>query len=179
MQPITNVPLQRVPRFTRRTQGFTLIELVVVLLLLTVLVGMVGLNLGGGDSDDLRDEAERLALLLHTAQQEAILEGQVLALALAPRGYHFMRLSEAGTLRTIARDALLRPRELPAGVTISVVEVDGKKEERKEGIIVLQPSGELVDFTITLRKGNAQWQVKGSLVDGIRSAGPVLSRATS
>ena len=45
----------------RRVFGFTLIELIVVMLLLVVIAGMVVLNLGGDDAGDVREEAERLA----------------------------------------------------------------------------------------------------------------------
>jgi general secretion pathway protein H len=161
--------------------GFTLLELVVVVLLLSIMLGLVVVNLGSDDAADLRDEAQRLALLLNTAQQDAILEGQVLALALEPGGYHFMRLTDAGTLQPITQDELLRARELPSDIKISAVEIAGKAttESEKPNGIVLQPSGELDEFTITLQKGSMRWQVKGSLADGIRSAEPTADHARS
>jgi prepilin-type N-terminal cleavage/methylation domain-containing protein len=51
-----------------RVFGFTLIELIVVMLLLVVIAGMVVLNLGGDDAGEVREEAERLALLLNTVE---------------------------------------------------------------------------------------------------------------
>jgi general secretion pathway protein H len=161
--------------------GFTLLELVVVVLLLSIIVGLVTVNLSSDDSAELRDEAQRLALLLNTAQQDAILEGQVLALALEPGGYHFMRLTDAGTLQPITGDELLRARELPPDIKISAVEVAGKAitETEKPSGIVLQPSGELDEFTITLQKGSTRWYVKGSLADGIRSAESTAEHAQS
>lgn len=161
-----------------RILGFTLIELAVVLLLLTIIFSMIGLNLGGDDRADVRQEAERLALLLHTAQEEAILQGQVFALTLETGGYHFLQLSSEGTLKPLTRDDVLRPRELPAGMSISTVEVDGQVDEKTSGI-VLAPSGELPAFNITFTKGTVHWQVKGSIADGIRSTAPSESRATS
>jgi general secretion pathway protein H len=145
------------------------------------MLGLVAVNLGSDDSSDLRDEAQRLALLLNTAQQDAILEGQVLALALEPGGYHFMRLTDAGTLQPITQDELLRARELPPDIKISAVEIAGKetKETEKPSGIVLQPSGELDEFTITLQKGSTRWYVKGSLTDGIRSAQPTAGHVHS
>ena len=158
----------------RRCAGFTLLELVVVVLLLSIMLGLVVVNLSSDDSGELRDEAQRLALLLNAAQQDAILEGQVLALALEPGGYHFMRLTDAGTLQPITQDELLRARELPPDVKIAAVEIagSGTSESEKPKGIVLQPSGEFDEFTITLQKGSARWYVKGSLAEGIRSAEP-------
>ena len=163
----------------RRCLGFTLIELVVVVLLLSIIVGMVAVNLDADDTSEVRDEADRLALLLNTAQQDAILEGQVLALALEERGYHFLRLNDSGTLAPIIGDELLRPRELAPGIMVSAIEVAGAQQEGEQRAILLQPSGELEDFAITLRKRAARWQVKGSLTDGIRSVAPVSDRAES
>jgi general secretion pathway protein H len=147
--------------------GFTLLELVVVLLLVMIIFGMVGLNLGDREGADLHAEAERLVLLLQTAQQEAILQGWVLAISVQPRGYQFLRLQDSGTLTPLVGDELLRARELPAGIRISAVEIDGNLQEGDAGI-VLQPSGEIPEFTITLRKGSARWQVKGSTAEGIQ-----------
>ena len=162
-------------------QGFTLIELIVVMLLLAVIAGMVALNLGGDDAGEVRQEADRLALLLNTAQEEAILQGQLFALAVEKRGYRFLQLTKKGTLEPLTKeDDVLRPRELPIGMNISEVEIDGTVKEQDEEIgIVLQPSGDVPDFVITFHKGTASWRVTGSIGDGIRSTQSVEGRATS
>lgn len=151
------------------------------MLLLVVMAGMVGLNLGGDDAGEVREEAERLALLLNAAQEEAILQGQLFALSLEKRGYHFLQLTKKGTLEPLAKkDDVLRPRELPLGMDISEVEIDGTLQEQDEEIgIVLQPSGDIPDFVITFHKGTATWRVTGSIGDGIRSAQSVEDHATS
>lgn len=165
----------------RRIHGFTLIELIVVMLLLVVIAGMVGLNLGGDDAREVREEADRLALLLNTAQEEAILQGQLFALAVEKRGYHFLQLTKNGTLEPLTtKDDVLRFRELPSGMKIDEVEIDGVVKEQDEEIgIVLQPSGDVPDFVITFHKGAATWRVTGSIGDGIRSTQSVEGRAAS
>ena len=160
------------------SRGFTLIELVVVVLLLSIIIGMVAINLGTDDTSEVRDEADRLALLMNAAQQDAILDGQVLALTLEEGGYHFLRLNDAGTLAPIIRDELLRPRELAPGITVSAIEIAGN-EQQEQRAILLQPSGEMEDFSITLSKGTARWQIKGSLNEGIRSVAPQTGHAES
>lgn len=161
-----------------RSRGFTLIELVVVMLLLAIMAGIVVINLNPDDAADVQQEARRLALLLQTAQQEAILQGQVFAVSFERRGYRFLRLNQEGSLAPVEGDALLRARELPGEIRIGAVEVEGNLQEKNAGI-VLPPSGQLPAFTITLRKGQARWLVTGSMAEGIRPTEPPEARAAS
>lgn len=161
-----------------RAGGFTLIELLVVLLLLAVLVGIATLNLRGGDAGEIREEARRLAALLTTAQQEAVLQGQVLALALSAEHYEFLRLDQSGALKPVTGDALLRERQLSAGVRISAVEIEGDPQTEVARII-LWPTGELAPFAITLVKDDIRWQVTGSNADGIRPVLLEVARASA
>ncbi len=138
-----------------------------VLLLLAVLVGLASLSLRGRDAGEVREEARRLAALLVNAQQEAVLQGQVLALAVSAERYEFLRLDQSGALKPVTGDTLLRERRLAAGIRISTVEIEG--DPQKEGArIILWPTGELTPFAITLVKDDIRWQITGSNADGIR-----------
>lgn len=147
-------------RDSRFAAGFTLIELVVILLVLTVIFGMVGLNLTRDDSDILRDEGDRMALLIQSAQEEAIMQARPFALARAREGYEFLRLDDEGKLRPIGAGDLLGPRTLAARVAISGFEVDGVKDA-KDPILVFEPNGAAPTFTITLRLGETSWYIQG------------------
>jgi general secretion pathway protein H len=142
----------------RRAAGFTLIELLVVLLLLTITLGLVGLNLGGGDRDRVRDEASRLAALLQTARDEAILQGQVLVVEFNRDGYRFLRVDDKGRLSPLEHDDSFRPRHLPEGMTL-VLELDGTPAAAGSGM-VLEPSGQLPAFILTLRLGETSWETR-------------------
>jgi general secretion pathway protein H len=144
----------------RPPRGFTLIELLVVLLIITIVLGVVGVNLNPDREAAVREEAKRLVLLLQTAQQDAILQGHILAVAFEPQGYHFLAINNKRELKPLPTDGVLHPRTLPAGITISGVDIDGASETETPRLILL-PTGELPAFSITLSQGEIRWQVQG------------------
>ena len=111
-------------RASKPMAGFTLIEIMVVLLILAITLGMVGINLQRGDNNRVQEEADRIVILLQAAREEAILQGQVFAVQFSTDGYRFLRLNNKGKLEQIERDDVLSPRSLPDGVTLSFT-VDG------------------------------------------------------
>jgi len=144
---------------TRLRTGFTLIEIMVVLLILAVTLGMVGINLQRGDNNRVQEEADRIVILLQAAREEAILQGQVFAVQFSNDGYRFLRLNNKGKLELIEMDDVLSPRSLPDGVTLSFT-MDGAVADTEAGLI-LDPSGSFVPFVLTLRAGEATWQALG------------------
>ncbi|WP_225204574.1 GspH/FimT family protein [Novosphingobium huizhouense] len=77
-----------------RRSGFSLVEMVVVLLVMGVLASAVVLMLPG-DADVLRREAERFAARVSAARDEAIAGGAPVAVVVSEAGYYFEK-REAG-----------------------------------------------------------------------------------
>lgn len=75
----------------RAAAGFTLIELMVVMVLIGVLVSMVHISLGDNNSRNARQEADVLLGLIHGLREKAVLEGQEYGLRLEPGAYQLMR----------------------------------------------------------------------------------------
>lgn len=149
--------------------GFTLIELAVVMLLLVIILGMVGVNLTRGPGDVVRDEAQRLALLLQTAQQEAILEGRFYAFAPTLDGYEFLRLDDSGNLVAVAAGDPLGPRVLPRSVTLELADLP-PPAENEVPLVVFEPSGAVPRFTLILQAEQTVWYVEAGGNGRIRSA---------
>lgn len=137
------------------------------MLLLVIVLGMIGINLNRDDKAILRDEGDRMAVLMQTAQQEAIMQGRPYVLNLAGDGYRFLRLDDSGELVAIGGGDVLGPRLLPATVAVTSVTIEGVDEESAN--IVFDADGALPGFLITLRAGNADWYVQGSANGKIRS----------
>ncbi|WP_060509884.1 type II secretion system minor pseudopilin GspH [Pseudomonas sp. NBRC 111124] len=77
----------------RRTKGFTLLEMMLVLLLAGVVLGMAGLQLGRDPQRLASQEAGFLLQLVEHARQQAVLEGQEMGVQFDARGYQLMKAS--------------------------------------------------------------------------------------
>lgn len=77
----------------RRANGFTLVELMVVLMILALAATAVVLTIPG-DERTLRSEADRLAARLAAARDVAVIEGRSVAINFVPSGYGFERRVE-------------------------------------------------------------------------------------
>lgn len=168
-------------------RGFTLLEMLVVLILIGIIMGLAVLSFGGtGTRDRLDEEARRLMQLIGLAREEAILQVEDLAVEVARDGYRFSRLTQVqsegpsgtegaglapGTTsalrwQPIEGDSLLRPRELQEGQSIvlspSLDALPGTDPADTEvPRIYLAPSGEISPFELRLRDGDVEVLVIG------------------
>lgn len=104
----------------QRHSGFTLIEILVVLLIVTVLVSVTIPNLPGFvDHADYDVEARRLELLLNMARTEAVLDSVELGFGPTDEGYQFYRYDD---VTQTWRPGLspYQPRKLPEDLTLQV-----------------------------------------------------------
>jgi general secretion pathway protein H len=157
----SHIPVHQAARQGCRASGFTLFELIVIVLILTVIVGLVGLNLTRDASDQLKDEAQRLAMVLQAAEEEAILNGRVFVLALTRDGYQVLTPNDKGKLDKISDDALYQPYRLPDGMAISAASVEGIPAAQGRADILIDPSGLLPAFTVDFRAGEVSWRLEG------------------
>lgn len=104
--------------------GFTLIELLVVLMIAAVIVGMVTVSGTPSPERALRYDAERLALLLSLAREEAQLRGAPIRFETDDEGYRFVIFRER-QWRPIGDDADLRPRPWPGATQVTIERADG------------------------------------------------------
>lgn len=137
-----------------------------VLLIITIILGMVGVNLTRDRSDVVRDEAERLAVVLQNAQQQAILEGQPFGFTFTENSYRFLHLNDKGRLVPIQADELLGPHELPPAISLAPDKpLNGKATAadaaKRPDLIVFDPSGEFPTFTLVLSVEDIFWYVRG------------------
>lgn len=112
----------------RNFSGFTLIEVMVVMVIIAILVTIVSLSLKGDRTGEaLEEEAKRLTALLNLLREEAVIRNQTLGLALTQEGYMFMLRelpdptapAEPPAFRPLSDDPVFRPRTLPPGTRMA------------------------------------------------------------
>ena len=114
-------------RFGRTQQhGFSLIELLVVLLVAVVLIGMVALSGSPSPERALRFDAERLAQLLSLAREESQLRGAPIRFESGAEGYRFLIYKDR-QWRAITDDGDLRARSWPTETRLLVERADGRR----------------------------------------------------
>ena len=106
--------------------GFTLVELMVVLVIVGLLFGSAVVFVPGVREDRLTRELERFQLLAGIARDRAMLEASPYGVGIWRGGYAFYRLSGSWEWQGVADDARLRPREWPQGYWLDLY-LDGLK----------------------------------------------------
>ena len=90
-------------------RGFTLLELLVVLVIVGITLGAIALNVNPGQRQLLANEAQRIALLMQLARDEAIVRNQAIAFESDNSSYRFL-IRQGNEWRPLLGDELLRER---------------------------------------------------------------------
>lgn len=151
-----------------KERGFTLIEMLVVLMIMGLFVGLVSAITRPDDRAVLRLEAERLSQLLDFAAAEAQLSGKSIAWTADASGYRFWRAADDASWLEIRDNELLRARTLPQGVVVAGFRVENM---RPQGAMRLQfaPQGSSLAFTVLMSLGAERYTVAGSPVGDVRT----------
>ncbi len=110
-------------------RGFTLLEVLLVVLLVGILGSMVMLSVGtGGAERQLQEESDRLVALLGQAAGEAVMQNQEYGLRLTDSGYTFLCLNEQTQRWGECSDTIFRARDIPAGLELRLLRQGALKE---------------------------------------------------
>lgn len=159
--------LKRYPFPPGRFPGFTLIEMLIVMLIMGLMVGLVSTILRPDDRALLRIEAERLAQLLDLTATESRLSGQAMAWTADGSGYRFWRMTGEAGWTEIRDNDLLRARQLPQNMMISGMSIE-QAPTRGAMRMEFSPYGSSLSYAIEISMGTAHCTVAASPIGEVR-----------
>lgn len=172
------------------TAGFTLIEVLVVLVLIGIIISFAVLKVGGDRrADELDRSARTFAAVLALASDVAISRSEEWGVRVDAEGYRFVVLGQDNQdgkqdkdtkdkWIDVENDPVFRARAWDRGMRVEL-ELEGRdalledtdKEEDKPNILLLS-SGEMTPFvaTFSARETKARAQVEGDGLGNVKTA---------
>lgn len=179
-------------------RGFTLLEILVMLVVIGITISFVTLSIGvGGRPVELQTEAEKLTGMLQLALEESVLTGKPLGLrineTLERDGTHFVyewSVLEQGTWQVLEQHPVLQDGQTAEGVELDLTlegvdiklqqenkedEDDSKLKEKYQPDIFILQSGELTPFTLHISNPELPglvYRIKGNPAGALRLLRP-------
>ncbi len=137
---------------SNNSKGFTLIEMMVVVVIAAIMMGAVTLSFPSNQADELLEkEGDRLVALINFAQDEATLQSREFALSLDATGYAFY-LNDQGSW-VAAEDAFSRndfPDVIKPALFLEGEPIALSKKKNIAPQILILSTGEVTPFSYRL-----------------------------
>ena len=162
---------------SRSSGGFTLLEILVVIVIIGIIVAAGTLAMGVlGKDREIEDQTRRFWAVMQQAREEAELQGLDTGVYVSSSGYEFVRLEQRlNTWQPIEDDQLYAKRQLPEGLKfrtwIEAREIvlkpeapDWKLKEASKKYapqILVLSSGDIIPFELRIERDGAEapWRV--------------------
>ncbi|HKU15298.1 MAG TPA: type II secretion system minor pseudopilin GspH [Steroidobacteraceae bacterium] len=166
-----------------RASGFTLLEILVVLVIIGVMVSIATLSIGVlGKDQQVEEESRRVWAVLRQAREEAELQAIDLAIYVAASDYEFLHFdTRRNQWQPIVDDQLYAQRQLPEGLRFRLWlegreivlkpalpdRSDKDEHEKAPPQLTVLSSGDVVPFELQIERDGAPalWRVT-ALADG-------------
>jgi type II secretion system protein H len=146
--------------------GFTLIEVMVVVVIIAVLSSMLVIVAMPGDAALADREARRLAALLELASAEARASGESIAWSPEGDGYSFWQRSDDGEWTRFPETSIYRHRSFGGRTELREVLIDARILPQGDRI-TMSPYGTRGLIEATIAGGNAQITLRGGVLGRI------------
>ena len=134
---------------SKQSLGFTLVEILVVIVILGVLSTLVAVNFAEDDREKLAQETTRLALLMEYARDEAIVRGTELSWQLDGAAYAFSYRDDNDKWISLDDDDMFKARKFASPIQASVLKIDHAAVDN-DAPILFSPSGLNRPFEVQL-----------------------------
>lgn len=154
-------------------RGFTLIEVMVVIVIIGIMVGFATLSFSRSGDQRMEQEARRITALLRLASEEAIINSSDILFQLYRNSYRFALWVPGGAPKPMGKeDTIYRPRTLPDGMRFEamingeVVILSDAAEEQPPPTVLVLSTGEMTPFVLDVRSdtfddAETRYRVKG------------------
>lgn len=161
---------------TRHSGGFTLLEVMVVIVIIGIIFGFATLSVNSVGNRESEEEAKRIVALLKLAADESVINSVDYALTLLRSKYEFATVAADGQLTPLPpEEQILKARELPDGTRFELI-LNGEevflREEAQEGeppvAIWVLSSGELTPFTLDIKNSEDEiFRIEGDFAGNL------------
>lgn len=144
----------------RSLQGFTLIEILVVLFIISIVTSVALMSISHNESKQLEAFTDELVQTISLAEEQAMLQPVVLGLSMRDKTLQFVTLknelaAEKKDKWTSFEDHLLNKHAIPDDVHISI-DVGQQKVSSNEEVshpqVIISTNGDLTPFSIYIGK---------------------------
>ncbi len=153
--------------------GFTLIEILVVLIIVGLLAALAVFNMAGSSQQrELENQVRELYLMMQTASEQAVLNNLELGLLFEDDGYRFVAFQDDSGEWKPPVERMYRKRTLPEWLTVTrYVESDAPRltsaEDELRPDLVFFSSGESTPFEIEFTLGRDTDNMHVIVSDGV------------
>ncbi len=155
------------PTAPRRGGGFTLIEILIVLVIIGVSVALISVNFATPPERALRRTGERLLLAMQAAQSDALITGQSMAMVASGGEYAFVRRDGERQWRVVQTDAPFAPARFDGGAALVQLQINGYPAAAGTPL-VFPATGSGVAFALVLEAAGRRIAVLGDTGGAIR-----------
>ena len=150
----------------RANRGFTLVEVLVVLIVIGLGAGLITLGMGHDSAATLRQESERLRSALEHAAQLAQWRRSALVWEADAGGYRFLQATADGVLQD-ETDHMLARHDFPAEMRLRATGPAGNAAPLR---LLLRASGRNDPYALIVESPAGSWTIGGDPLNRVRAA---------
>lgn len=144
----------------RQINGFTMIEILVVLVVVGLLAALAVANIGGNQQKrEMENAVSQMFLLMQSASEQAVLDNSEIGLKLEEKQYRFLRFDDLTGEWVPMKDRMFRSYRYPEWLVVTdIIEDDLPRlttdEDQERPDIVFFSSGEVTPFEMEFTIGS-------------------------
>lgn len=146
------------PANSQSHRGFTLIEVMLVLVIMAMLAGTVTIGIGQRSSLEFSSEVARLQKMLQQASDRALMQQELIGLFTDGNNYGFKRMDAHEAAWKEMRLSHWQMHNLPANMELEIQVEDenasGSDSETSEAVLMFLPDGQYTAFSLKIESKN-------------------------